>query len=195
MGRFTTLLRSMVYPSTPTVRDCTLMNIQSSPTRGAGDQELNTSRRPIRLLLLVTQSQWGGAQRYVHDLAVGLPRDVYDITVAAGSGGPLLKMVHRRGIATWEIPTLVRDVEPIKDLQAMSDLRRGIARHRFDIVHTNSTKAGFIGRIAAWSVGVPAVVYTVHGLVLHECSHSTRASGAWVVYCRFSSCDRAHDAS
>lgn len=147
----------------------------------AGPREPASAKRRINLLLLVTQSQWGGAQRYVHDLAVGLSREQYDITVAAGVGGPLFDMVRSHSVRTWEIPSLVREIEPINDLRALLEVRRGVAGGRFDIVHANSTKAGFVGRLAAWSVGVPAIVYTVHGLILNEELSAPRRAAYWAM--------------
>lgn len=121
----------------------------------------------VKLLLLVTQSVWGGAQKYVHDLATNLPQS-YDITVAAGSGGELLKKLQKTGVKTWEIPELVRPVNLISDAKAFLKIYHRLKKERFHIVHASSSKAGVIGRLAAKIAGVKAVTYTIHGLVLNE---------------------------
>lgn len=54
------------------------------------------------------------------------------------------------------------------DLPALIEIYKLCRRERFDIVHTNSTKPGIIGRIAAFLAGVPLVVHTVHGLSFHK---------------------------
>lgn len=121
----------------------------------------------IKLLILVTQSHWGGAQKYVYDLATGFAQD-YDLTVAAGSGGPLLDMLRKKGVRTWEIPELVRPINPINDLKSLLKIYRKLKAENFDIIHTNSSKAGVLGRIAGKFAGTSGVTYTIHGLVLNE---------------------------
>lgn len=68
-----------------------------------------------------------------------------------------------RGIATHVVPHMVRDVNPVADWRARGELRALIARLRPDVVHTHSSKAGILGRLAAWDERVPVVVHTVHG--------------------------------
>lgn len=124
---------------------------------------------PIRLLLLVTQSDNGGAQKYVYSLATGLPRDRYDVTVACGGNGPLIDKLQRKAIRVVRIPALTPDMVPsIKDLLAFEEIFSFLRQSSFHIVHTNSTKAGFLGRVAAKIAGVPIIVFTAHGFVLNE---------------------------
>lgn len=77
-------------------------------------------------------------------------------------------------ITTHEVPDLVREVRPLRDLRARAELLGLIARLQPDVVHTHSSKAGVLGRAAAWEfarrrarAGVrfaaPAVVHTIHG--------------------------------
>jgi len=74
-------------------------------------------------------------------------------------------------ITTHEIPAMVREVNPIKDWIAMRQLRALIREIRPDIVHTHSSKAGVLGRGAAWKEGGRSnrlgVVHTVHGPSFH----------------------------
>lgn len=75
-------------------------------------------------------------------------------------------------IITHEIPSLVRPIHPLKDLQCLRDLSRLFTNLKPDIVHTHSSKAGIIGRAAAWRVhralcasnqGHIGVLHTIHG--------------------------------
>ena len=68
------------------------------------------------------------------------------------------------GYAVEVVPELVRSVRPTVDYAAYRRLRRRFREQRFDVVHTHSSKAGIVGRLAAWDAGVPHVVHTVHGL-------------------------------
>ncbi len=94
-----------------------------------------------------------------------------------GPEGSLLERVQRfrttegSRITTHEVPSLVREVSPLQDAQCLTQLRELILRLRPDIVHTHSSKAGIIGRVAAWQVqdaftpacGAMGVVHTIHG--------------------------------
>ena len=71
------------------------------------------------------------------------------------------------GIDVVETQNLVREIDPRRDFACRRDLARLIRERRPDVVHTHSSKAGILGRAAAWSEGVPAVVHTIHGLPFH----------------------------
>jgi len=81
-----------------------------------------------------------------------------------GPEGSLIEDARRRGIAVRVIDELVRPVSPGRDLVAFQRLRGLFESERPDIVHTHSSKAGILGRAAAWCAEVPVVVHTNHGL-------------------------------
>ena len=70
-------------------------------------------------------------------------------------------------ITTHEVPSLVREIAIGKDRRCVREVRELIERIKPDIVHTHSSKAGELGREAAYSFwrerGRPAVVHTIHG--------------------------------
>ncbi len=66
------------------------------------------------------------------------------------------------------IPELGRSISPWADLVALWKLYRLIRRERFEIVHTHSSKAGVLGRLAAFLAGTPMIVHTLHSLVFHD---------------------------
>jgi glycosyltransferase involved in cell wall biosynthesis len=85
-----------------------------------------------------------------------------------GPEGSLLDRARRHGgIETIETPRLVRRVSPVTDLRCHYDLRGLIGDWKPDIVHTHSSKAGILARLAAWKLRVPCVVHTIHGLAFH----------------------------
>lgn len=85
----------------------------------------------------------------------------------AGPEGKLLQQQPLPGLEIVEIPDLVRELAPVADWRACRELRELFRNRRFDVVHTHSSKAGILGRIAAWEERVPAVVHTVHGQAFH----------------------------
>lgn len=66
------------------------------------------------------------------------------------------------------IPEMRRAIRWQDDWHAYKKLRRIIREHKPDIVHTHASKAGTLGRLAAWMEGVPIVIHTFHGHVFHS---------------------------
>jgi len=116
-----------------------------------------------KLLLVITKANWGGAQRYVFDLATHLPKETFEVAVAFGQPGLLEKKLHEVGITTHPIHSLQRDVSLRADLRSFSELVRLFKKEKPDIVHLNSSKAGGVGALAARMAGVKRIVFTAHG--------------------------------
>lgn len=115
----------------------------------------------LRVLVFITRGEPGGAQVHVRSLACGL-RDRVDIAVGVGDDDPYLAGELRGcGIPVHVLPDLQRSIDPRTDriaLRAMRDVIRAVDPH---IVHTHSTKAGLLGRLAARLEGRPAI-HTAH---------------------------------
>jgi glycosyltransferase involved in cell wall biosynthesis len=77
-----------------------------------------------------------------------------------------------------ELPHLQRGVAPWADARAGYALRQLLRRWAPDVVHTHTSKAGWIGRRAVRSAGVSVVVHTFHGHVLQD--YFGRAASAWL---------------
>jgi len=73
----------------------------------------------------------------------------------------------RASIATHQIPHLVREIDPLADYKCFRELRAFIRTLKPDVVHTHSSKAGIVGRAAAWAERIPAVIHTIHGPPFH----------------------------
>ncbi len=120
----------------------------------------------IRVAQLVTNLANGGAQATVLDSADMAAHGVAVTVLAGGEGraaGSTLWADPRLDAAdVVEVPRLVRAVSPIDDLAALWWLIRWLRRHRPDVLHTHSSKAGVVGRLAAAVAGIPCV-HTVHG--------------------------------
>jgi glycosyltransferase involved in cell wall biosynthesis len=72
------------------------------------------------------------------------------------------------GLEVRYIQNMQRGLNPFKDWAAFWEIRRIIQKFRPDIVHTHAAKAGALGRLAAWSLGVPLIIHTFHGHVFHS---------------------------
>jgi glycosyltransferase involved in cell wall biosynthesis len=124
--------------------------------------------RKKRVCIAITQSNYGGAQKYVYDLARSLPKDQYDVTVVFGEGGILDGMLAAEGIRTISIDSLVRRVSILEELRTFWTFYRLLRRERFDILHSNSSKMGGIGAVTGRLARVPRVVFTCHGWAFNE---------------------------
>lgn len=123
----------------------------------------------MRIVHIITRLILGGAQENTLLTVDGLHhRFGDDVTLitgpAEGPEGDLFEKARRRGLKVELMPELVRAIRPAVDLRAYRALRRSIRRLRPEVVHTHSSKAGILGRAAAWAERVPAVVHTIHGL-------------------------------
>lgn len=127
---------------------------------------MNTMRKKI--LYVITKSNFGGAQRYVYELATRLPKDAYEVAVAFGGEGILKTKLEEAGIRTRTIQSFERDISLSKELRAYGELSSIIKEERPDIVHLNSSKAGGTGALAARVDGVPRIIYTAHGWPFYE---------------------------
>jgi glycosyltransferase involved in cell wall biosynthesis len=121
-----------------------------------------------KILFVITKGNWGGAQRYVYDLATALPKGTYDISVAFGTPGRLKDELDSAKIRTLPIPNLGRDINSLKDARTFFNLLAMYKSERPDIVHLNSSKIGGLGALAARFAGIRKIVFTVHGFAFNE---------------------------
>jgi glycosyltransferase involved in cell wall biosynthesis len=75
------------------------------------------------------------------------------------------RLFDRQDIEFTFVPSLIRPLSPFSDLRALWSLYRICRQKRFDMVHTHGSKAGIIGRWAAWLAGCKLMVHTCHGSV------------------------------
>ncbi len=123
--------------------------------------------KQTKILYLITKANWGGAQRYVYDLATNLPTD-HEPVVVVGGDGMLTALLQDAGIRTISVPSLQRNVSLTKDLRVFLALFRIMRRERPDVVHVNSSKAGGIGACVGRLLRVDRIIYTSHGWSFNE---------------------------
>ena len=127
--------------------------------------------RKMKICHIITRMIVGGAQENTLLTIKGHIEKGHEVVLVTGFSpgreGELLKNVEMPSFPIVEIPEMVREVSPFKDLKALARLREYLKKEKFDVVHTHSSKAGIIGRIAARQAGIPVVVHTVHGQAFH----------------------------
>ena len=114
----------------------------------------------MKILFVITRAEMGGGQTHVVDLLRGL-RDEFDVELATGEEGYLTNAASDLGVRWHVLPDLVQPMRPLKDLKALRQCVGLIREIRPDLVHTHTSKAGVIGRLAARIAGVPSI-FTAH---------------------------------
>jgi len=121
---------------------------------------------------VITRLILGGAQENtLHAVELLQASGRFDVTLvtgpALGPEGSLLEQAKRGPFRTVVLPQMRRAIHLTRDLSTYRALKRLFRRERYDVVHTHSSKAGILGRLAARKAGVPVVVHTIHGLPFH----------------------------
>ncbi len=123
--------------------------------------------RKQKIIYVITKSNWGGAQRYVFDLADSLARN-HEVLVVSGMNGPLLERLREKNIPTISLPSLQRDVNPLFDIKTFIDLVKIFWKEGPDIIHVNSSKIGGIGALAGRLATRSRIIFTAHGWAFNE---------------------------
>ncbi len=127
-----------------------------------------TSQRAT-VVHVITRLDLGGAQQNTLDTIRLLDRERYAPQLVCGRGGELHDEARALGVPFTVLDRLVHPVRPIDDAAAVAELRsylvaeRGASNDAPMIVHTHSSKAGVIGRMAAIRAGIAPVIHSIHG--------------------------------
>ncbi len=137
---------------------------------------MNGTSDKIKILYIITKSNWGGAQKYVYEISRALPRNQYASAVIYGDSGDgkkneglLALKLKTEGISeTFFIKNFSRDIFFISDFLTFIEIIKTIKNYRPDIIHLNSSKAGILGAMAGKITGVKKIIFTVHGWPFNE---------------------------
>jgi len=109
-----------------------------------------TQEKKKKILYVITKSNWGGAQRYVYDMATEVSKiGGYEVSVAIGGSGVLKDRLEESSIPVILIHSLQRDVHIFNDINVFFELLKIFRKEKPDVVHLNSSKVGVIGALSA----------------------------------------------
>jgi glycosyltransferase involved in cell wall biosynthesis len=116
------------------------------------------------LLYVITKLELGGAQKQILALLRSLNKEEFKPFLFTAQDGILLNEAMRvDGLTVIKSRYLQRPINPLKDLLAIIEIYKFIKKNNIEIVHTHSSKAGILGRLAARLAKVKAIIHTVHG--------------------------------
>ncbi|MFH0804130.1 MAG: glycosyltransferase family 4 protein [Candidatus Zambryskibacteria bacterium] len=129
-----------------------------------------------KILYVITKGNFGGAQRYVYDLATHLSKSDFDIVVACGPSSAkaiagkegLAEMLKDKGVRVIELKSSQRDINISKDIKTFFEIKKIIKEERPDVIHLNSSKIGGLGALVGRMARVPKIIFTGHGWAFNE---------------------------
>ncbi len=129
----------------------------------------------MKILYMITKSNYGGAQRYLFDLAVHLPKKEYEVVVALGGTGEkgaetgsLKTKLEAQGIRTIVVEHFLRNISLFSDISAFFELIRIMQKEKPAVLHVMSSKAGGLGALAGRMCRIHTIIFTSHGLAFDE---------------------------
>jgi glycosyltransferase involved in cell wall biosynthesis len=148
----------------------------------------------MRVVHIITRLIVGGAQENTllncADLKADFGDDVLLITGAETGREGSLAEYFEHSVPIKILPNLIRSISPCKDIFAYYAIKRCLAEFKPDVVHTHSAKAGILGRLAAWNLGVKLVVHTVHGAPFYP--YQNRLVRKFYQYCEWFAAKYCH---
>ncbi len=122
------------------------------------------SQNQKRILYVITKSNFGGAQRYVFELAEAMQAAGHCVAVASAPSGLLVEKLKSANITHCPIHSFQRDISIKKEIGALGELKTCYQDFVPDLIHLNSSKAGLLGAIAGRRLRRrPKLIFTAHG--------------------------------
>jgi glycosyltransferase involved in cell wall biosynthesis len=129
------------------------------------------TERTVKILHIITRLDVGGSAENTLLTAAGQQVMGNAVSIICGiSDNPASDnetTAAAIGVTILRIPALRRPISPLNDLIASFRLYRHLRKNRYDLVHTHTSKAGIVGRIAARFAGVKCIVHTPHGHIFY----------------------------
>jgi glycosyltransferase involved in cell wall biosynthesis len=122
----------------------------------------------MKILYGITKSNFGGAQRYVFDLATAMKERGHDVTVLCEGGGPLVDKLMDSRIKIISLNKLQRDMSITKEAFSFFEILKILRQEKPDTFHINSSKMGGLGALAGRLTGVKKIIFTAHGWAFNE---------------------------
>lgn len=134
----------------------------------ANMEKVAQNKARIKVLFLITKSNFGGAQRYVYDLATNLDRTTFEPVVALGGDGTLATMLENAHVCVIKLKKMENSTSFKQAWHSYRELLGILKSEKPDVLHLNSSVAGLVGAIAGRLARVPNIIFTAHGWAFNE---------------------------
>ena len=122
-----------------------------------------------KVLHIITNLPIGGAQDNTLITVERLNRERYSVALMCAPEGEWVQRAREiPGLDLVFVPNLIQKINLLKDFAAFWNIYKYIRKGQFEIVHTHSSKPGFLGRIAARIAGAPIIIHTIHGFPFND---------------------------
>ncbi|MBI5893793.1 MAG: glycosyltransferase [Deltaproteobacteria bacterium] len=125
----------------------------------------------MKILHIITRLDRGGSAEVVLNLVSGLKEKGHDVFLAVGPTvepqADIKLFSKNSNIPVSYLKFLIRNINPFRDIPAFFEILKLIKKIKPDVLHTHTSKAGFLGRIAGRLAGVKTVVHTPHGHIFY----------------------------
>lgn len=122
----------------------------------------------MKILYGITKSNFGGAQRYVFELAAEMQKQGHDVGVMCGGTGILVDKLKKEKIRIIPLDKLQRDISITKESASFFRILKTLRQERPDVFHINSSKMGGLGALAGRLAGIKKIIFTSHGWAFNE---------------------------
>lgn len=121
-----------------------------------------------KIIHFITKSNFGGAQKYVYEMAKASKENDFEILVVFGGKGILYEKLKEGGVPVKILESLNRNINPLRDIISLCDIFKIIKKEKPDIIHLNSSKIGFLGGLVGRTLKVKKIIFTAHGWAFNE---------------------------
>ena len=122
----------------------------------------------MRICYILTRSDaLGGVQVHVKNFAKKMKSEGHEVNIILGGKGPYYQMLVTEGFSVISLKYLKQKINPFYDLLALIEIIKYLKAINPEILSTHSSKAGVLGRLASYILGIPAL-FTAHGWAVTE---------------------------
>lgn len=125
-------------------------------------------QKKTKIVFIITKGLWGGASRYIYDIAKNLSKEEFDVNLICGKGDSLPKKMTEIGVKSYTIGHMDRDISFLSEVKSFAQIYKILRKIKPDVIHLNSPKASSFGAVIGKILSIKNIVTTIHGFTFNE---------------------------